>query len=139
MGKSKVVLGLKEPSQFSWEERKMIVEEYLHTGCRKNEIWRKYTGRKEEKGNLLRWMRHLGYDIPPKWNKLASVNKMVMPEKSQSSSQEQIELQERIKQLEKALVESELRATALDTMIDVAERDLKINIRKKSNTKQSTK
>lgn len=47
------------------------------------------------------------------------------------------ELKERIKQLEKALLNSELRATAYETMIEIAEKELKINIRKKSNTKQS--
>jgi len=33
--KSKVVLGLKKPSEFSFEERKMIIEEWLESG--KNE------------------------------------------------------------------------------------------------------
>ncbi|MBC9813065.1 hypothetical protein H9Y05_11355 [Crocinitomicaceae bacterium CZZ-1] len=47
------------------------------------------------------------------------------------------ELKERINQLEKALLNSELRATAYETMIEIAEKELKINIRKKSNTKQS--
>ncbi|MEZ4880505.1 MAG: hypothetical protein R2801_10120 [Chitinophagales bacterium] len=43
---------------------------------------------------------------------------------------ENIELKQRIEQLEKALLNSELRATALDTMIEVAEKELKISIRK---------
>jgi transposase len=46
-------------------------------------------------------------------------------------------MQEKIKELEKALVNSELRATAYETMIEIAEKELKINIRKKSNTKPS--
>jgi len=52
---------------------------------------------------------------------------------------EYVQLQEKNAQLEKALVQSELRATALATMIEVAEKELEINIRKKSYTKQSTK
>ncbi|MCC6722666.1 MAG: hypothetical protein IT243_10740 [Bacteroidia bacterium] len=48
-------------------------------------------------------------------------------------------MKEKINQLEKALVHSELRATALDTMIEVAEKELKISIKKKSFTKQSIK
>lgn len=139
MGKSKVILGLKEPSQFTWEERKLIVEEYLLTGKQKREIWEKYTGKKEEKGNLLRWLRDLGYSDPYKGSKLVRPNSDTMAKSKKDSSLEVLQMQAKIKELEKALVNSELRATALDTMIEIAERDLKINIRKKSNTKQSTK
>ena len=35
MTKSKVILGLRHPSQFSLEGRKLIVEEYLQTGKKK--------------------------------------------------------------------------------------------------------
>jgi hypothetical protein len=139
MKKSKVILGLKNPSEFSLEERKMIVEEYLRLGCQKKVIWKKYTGRNEEKGNLLRWMRELGYDIPPKWRKLEAVTLANMSKSNNNPIDSEKELKRRIEQLEKALVESELRATALDTMIEVAESELKINIRKKSSTKQSSK
>lgn len=41
--------------------------------------------------------------------------------------------------LRKALEESNLKILALETMIDIAEEQLKINIRKKSGTKQSPK
>lgn len=61
---------------------------------------------------------------------------MVKKDKTVAS---EYELKERIKQLEKALLNSELRATAYETMIEIAEKELKINIRKKSNTKQSTR
>lgn len=139
MKKSKLVLGLKDPSQFSWEERKIIIEEYLHTGCQKREIWKKYTGRPEEKGSLLRWMRQLGYDIPPKWRKLGTSLNIDMAKNFKNQSFSEQDLIKRVKELEKALIESELRATALDTMIEVAESELKISIRKKSSTKQSSK
>jgi transposase len=42
----------------------------------------------------------------------------------------------RIKSLEKALDMEKLRSTAFETMIDVAEKDLHIAIRKKAGTKQ---
>jgi transposase len=139
MKKSKVILGLKHPSAFTLEERKLIVEEYLRTGCKKRDIWEKYTGERIEKGRLLRWMRQLGYDIPPKWSKLAHQNSASMPKSKPDKSNESAQMKERIEQLEKALVHSELRATALETMIEVAEKELKINIKKKSYTKQSSK
>lgn len=139
MEKSKVILGLKPPSAFTLEERKMIVEEYQRTGCTKQFIWEKYTGQPEEKGHLLRWIRQIGYEIPPKWSKLAYQNSSSMSKSTPERSKEAAQLKERIAQLEKALVQSELRATALDTMIEVAEKELKINIKKKSYTKQSSK
>lgn len=45
--------------------------------------------------------------------------------------------EERIRQLEVALADEKLKVMALETLIDVAERDLKVSIRKKSGTKQS--
>jgi len=47
-----------------------------------------------------------------------------------------IQLKKKIKELEKSLEYSELRATAYSTMIDIAEEEMKISIRKKLNTKQ---
>jgi hypothetical protein len=139
MKKSKSILGLKKPSEFSLEERKMIIEEWLESGKTKREIWEKYTGQPEEKGNMLFWMRQLGLDIPKKWTKLSALNSDTMSKSKVDSSLEFLQMQEKIKQLEKALLNSELRATAYETMIEIAEKELKINIRKKSNTKQSTR
>jgi len=139
MAKSKVILGLKHPSQFSLDERKLIVEKYLQSGKKKQEIWEKYTGQPEERGRLLRWMRQLGYDISPKWGKLTSTKAASMAKKKVENSIENFQLKEKIAQLEKALLNSELRATAYETMIEVAEKELNISIKKKSITKQSIK
>jgi tRNA A37 N6-isopentenylltransferase MiaA len=43
----------------------------------------------------------------------------------------------RIKELEKQLDQAQLRAVGFETMIDIAEKELRIDIRKKSVTKQS--
>lgn len=138
MEKSKVILGLRKPEEFDWFERKQIVEEYLQSNKTKREIWFKYTGQPKEGGSLLNWIRKLGYEDKPKPLNLALSSDLAMAKKDKVVASE-FELKERIKQLEKALLNSELRATALDTMIEIAEKELKINIRKKSNTKQSTK
>ena len=131
MSISKFILGLKSPSQFSIEERQHIIEEYLRSGCKKRDIWEKYTGEPDERGRLLRWMRQLGYAIPPKWGKLAG-KKLTNMSNSMSVSPsnyllENVQLKEKISQLEKALVHSELRATALETMINVAEDELYVS------------
>ena len=44
-----------------------------------------------------------------------------------------------VKALKKALAEAELKAKALDTLIDIAEEQLKVDIRKKSGARQSPK
>jgi len=46
------------------------------------------------------------------------------------------ELEAKVKKLEQQLDYEQLRTLALDTMIDIAERDLKISIRKKSGAKR---
>ncbi len=51
-------------------------------------------------------------------------------------TEEKKKLEKRIKELEKALEYSNLRADAYNKMIDVAEEVLNISIRKKSGTKQ---
>lgn len=137
MKKSKVILGLKKPSEFSIEERKMIIEDWLSSGKTKREIWLKYTGEHMEHGKLIHWMRQLGYEVPKKWTSFKKLNSDDMTKSKKDSSLEVLQMQEKIKQLEKALLNSELRATAYETMIEIAEKELKINIRKKSNTKQS--
>jgi transposase len=43
----------------------------------------------------------------------------------------------RIKELEKQLDQAQLRAVGFETMIEIAEKELRIEIRKKSVTKQS--
>ncbi len=48
-------------------------------------------------------------------------------------------MEERIRELEQQLAKEKMRSTCLDTMIDIAERELKIDIRKKSGAKQSKK
>ena len=45
----------------------------------------------------------------------------------------------RIRELESDLASEKLKNLAANKMIDIAERDLKINIRKKSGAKQSKK
>ncbi len=47
---------------FSEAEKHFIIQELLSTGCTKAQIWEKHTGQLEEHGQLLRWLRQLGYD-----------------------------------------------------------------------------
>ncbi|OYZ29813.1 MAG: hypothetical protein B7Y24_14455 [Sphingobacteriales bacterium 16-39-50] len=59
------------------------------------------------------------------------------PKKSSTTNPDSSEatLLARIKQLERQLEDEQLRSEAYNKMIDIAERELNIPIRKKSNTK----
>jgi len=117
-------------SPFSIEERHQIIQDYLSSGKKKIDIWRKYTGQTGGHGEILRWMRQLGYKEGPKRVSFVSSMKKEKQD-SQDISIENPQLRKRIKGLEKALEHSELKAFAYPTMIDVAEEGLKVSIRKK--------
>jgi hypothetical protein len=109
----------------------------------KKQIWKKYTGQEEEHGQLLRWMKRLGYPIvgrPISTNfgnqgKTMSVKKKAVIPGQIEESFENLQLKKRIFELEKQLKDAELKAIAFSTMVDIAEKEFKIPIRKKLNTK----
>jgi transposase len=122
---------------FTEQDKRKIIEEYLLAGCTKREIWKKYTGQQEENGHLLNWMRELGYEDEKRVNTFIS-NRELMSKKKEVLSDQEIEnlqLQKRISELERQLKDAELKAIAFSTMVDIAEREFKIPIRKKLNTK----
>jgi transposase len=144
---SKLILGLnsekiiRKPSKyFSDSEKHLIIQEMLETGCTKRDIWEKYTRQEEEHGQLLRWMRKFGYNdgIPTRRPNFVA-NPILMKKKSvtneSSESFENLQLKKRISELEKQLKDAEMKAIAFSTMVDIAEKEFKIPIRKKINTK----
>ncbi len=142
--KSKFNLGLSYDKirqvkfRFTEEERKKIIKDYLESNCTKREIWKKYTGQDAEHGQLLRWLREYGYENQPKNLKFTS-NTETMQDKQNKDQEtfENLKLEKRIQELEKQLKEAELKAIAFSTMVDIAEKEFNINIRKKFNTKPS--
>lgn len=129
---------------FSIEDQHKIIQEMISNGCTKRAIWKKYTGQEEEKGQLFRWMKNLGYSSyrPRKKAKLEGAN-LPMTRNSKSNpisnsavqSNDILHLQRKIFELEQRLKEAELKAIAYSTMVDIAEKEFKIPIRKKYNTK----
>ena len=129
---------------FSEEDQHMIIQEMISNGCTKKEIWKKYTGQEEEHGQLLRWMKKLGYslrgrpisvNLSKKENDMADKVKKAKLNKTSEESYENLQLKKRIFELEKQLKDAELKAIAFSTMVDIAEKEFKIPIRKKLNTK----
>ncbi|MBK9962737.1 MAG: hypothetical protein IPP06_15875 [Saprospiraceae bacterium] len=129
---------------FTQEDQHRIIQEMIANGCTKKEIWKKYTGQEEEHGQLLRWMKKLGYTVSgrpisvklsKKETDMAAKKKKVKLNKTSEESFENLQLKKRIFELEKQLKDAELKAIAFSTMVDIAEREFKIPIRKKLNTK----
>jgi hypothetical protein len=130
----------KSGCQFSEIEKHQMIRELLSTHCTKQWLWEKYTGELQEHGQLLRWMRELGYqtiiktarrNIVSNINNMAKQKDQLKPEESF----ENLQLKKRISELEKQLKDAELKAIAFSTMVDIAEKEFKISIRKKFNTK----
>ena len=152
--KSKVISELKtgkiiiqKPNKyFTDSEKHHIVQELISSGCTKQEIWEKYTGQLEEKGQFLRWMRQLGYDASVKTRRpnFATNNTIIMPKNTKKPDTltedfEMLQLKKRIAALESQLKDAEMKAIAFSTMVDIAEQEFNIPIRKKYNTKPSKK
>jgi hypothetical protein len=129
---------------YTIEEKHRIIQELISTRCTKTEIWKKYTG-KEDHGHLLRWMKELGYstDIKTRRRNIVSnlyplAHKKIQsdnPVNNENISFENLQLKNRIADLEKQLKDAELKAIAFSTMVDIAEKEFKIPIRKKYTTK----
>jgi transposase len=125
----------------SQEERKKMIAEYLTGRFTKKELWYKYTGQYIQHGQMNNWMRKLGYTQEEISEKLV---KKVVDLPMKIASQEPIalnqtatveELTVRIKQLEKQLENSRLKEEGYLLMIEIAEQEYKIPVRKKLNTK----
>jgi transposase len=142
MGKrSKVISGLRSKNSFTTTERHQIIRELLETRCSKREIWERYTGHVEEHGNLLKWMRQLGYtevDSSRSFTFDENISLMTKKKSTLKIPEEPIEifrLRRRIAELEDQVKDAEMKALAFSTMVDMAEKEFKIPIRKKLNTK----
>ena len=138
---SKVISGLRSSGSFTISERHQIIQEMLSSDCTKAAIWRKYTGQAEEHGFLLSWMRQLGYpaDLTTRRSTFAGNNSLMAkkhpPAKNAEESFEILQLKKRISELENQLKDAEMKAIAFSTMVDIAEKEFNIPIRKKLNTK----
>ena len=118
---------------FTEDEKHKIIQELISTQSTKAEIWEKYTGEEEEHGQLLRWMKALGYNTGIKTrrpnivsNLYPMAQKKINPPKADNTEDESFEnlqLKKRIAELEKQLKDAELKAIAFSTMVDIAEKE----------------
>jgi transposase len=118
---------------FSTESKRKIVEEYLAGGISLRALMRKY----KFGGNatLYRWMKKLGYVnlCSVKSPKFTAITPLGLSKKIDSNSEN--DLVKKIKELERQLQDEKLRSEAYARIIEKAEKELQIPIRKKPNTR----
>ena len=114
-----------------------IIQEYLTQGMGFRKLAEKYG---ISRTTICKWVLvHQGiHNLPPteKQEKYSISSMNSSPKKSSSQDQSVEELQQKIAALEKQLEWEKLRSEALDTMINIAEKDLNIQIRKKPGAQQ---
>ena len=114
-----------------------IITEYLTQGTGFRKLAAKYG---ISRTTLCKWVAiHQGINNLPltEKQKRYSTSSMNSSSKKSSSQEQSVEaLQQKIAALEKQLEWEKLRSEALDTMINIAEKDLNIPIRKKPGAQQ---
>ena len=107
-----------------------MIQEYLTTDVSMSEMTRKYhIGH----SSIPRWMDNFGIPMP---ERVLPSNVMVQQNEKQTSAITVESLENQLKSLQAELEREKLRNLALNTMIDVAEEELHIDIRKKAGAKQ---
>jgi transposase len=120
----------------SWAERENVVKDYLTGRFSKNELWQKYTGQQKEHGQILSWMRTLGYLSEESKRKFVKLPQTVfLPMNTDHNELTPEQLKARLKDLEHSLETAQLKVEGYELMIEIAEKELKIPIRKKFDTK----
>lgn len=117
-------------NHFTDEFKFMVIQEYLNSDISLAELKNKHSIRGN--GCVSDWMRKFGTSEVT----VEQINLQRTMSKEEEKTPRERKLEAKVKELEKALEHERLRTLALDTMINIAERDLKISIRKKSGTKQ---
>jgi transposase-like protein len=122
------------------ELKDQIIQEYLAQGCGFRKLQEKYG---VSRTTICKWVLiHQGiHNLPPtpKQQSYSTSSMNSSPKKLSSDNEQTAALLQKIAALEKQLAHQELRAEVLDTLINVAEKQLNISIRKKPGTQQSGK
>ena len=147
MDKSKNLF--RRAGSFSMAELEKICKEYLSGTGTKTAIWHKYTGSYMENGNINRWLIQLGmspqycrHDFRRENNSnFVAPNRKTLPKEETTDSRVPNdpsieELQKQLAALKAELATEKLRSEGYQLMIEIAEKELKIPIVKKSGIRQ---
>ena len=118
---------------YSEEFKRQVIEEYLSGGIGMKAILRKYKIGGQD--TLNRWMKKKGYDDlnSQRVSKFAVITSAVLSKKKDSANQD--DLAKKIIELKRQLADEKLRSEAYARIIEKAEKELKLPIRKKPNTR----
>ena len=117
-------------NRFPDDFKLQVVQDYLSTDISQEELKKKYNF--SGNNNIYNWMRKFGLSKPSE--EQIKLHQFMSKEKQKSTLEQELEL--KIKKLEDDLKREQFRTMALNTMIDIAERELKVDIRKKSGAKR---
>ena len=112
--------------------KRKVCDEYLRTGVTKTSLLAKYNIK--YRSAVQSWLKQLGYvDIYEKVGYLDIKNQFTLANKesNNTTSPSNLTPEDRIKELERLLEDEQLRSDAYKRMIDIAEKELNIPIRKK--------
>ena len=113
--------------------KRMVIEEYLATRCNKMELLRKYNI--HFKSAIQTWMKKLGYEDTHRIQRVKFDRSLPLNLAMTTKSENILELQKQVRELEQQLQDEKLRVEAYSRIIDKAEKELKVSIKKKLNTK----
>ena len=119
--------------------REQAIHEYLVEGKTYRQLAKKYD---VSRSTINKWILiHQGIHDLPRSKRQHSYDLQQMTPKKIPKPQIPLhpDTEEKIRQLEQQLAYEKLRADALDMMINIAEKQLNIDIRKKSGAQQSNK
>ena len=113
--------------------KRQVIEEHLRTGMPKSWIHRKHGIR--AKSAILIWMRDLGYLPGTDKKPILPVKRPRILEKKPMDTGGTDDARQRIEQLERQLQDERLRSEMYLRMIEIAETEYRVPIRKKPGTK----
>ena len=118
-------------NRYSEEFKLTVLRDYYESGASLNSTAKKWG--LSSYGLIVSWSQRYPID-----SKLLSLSRQLIDEtmKKHAPKTKEDELEIRIKELEKALEYEKLKSLAYNTMIDIAEKEFNIPIRKKPGTKQ---
>ena len=122
----------KSPTKYSEEFKLSVLRDYYSSGMSKRKCAREYGLCNSTL--LSSWLSKYGdksVSLPPEENETDMARRS-----NEDYKAENAELRKRIRELEKALSFSRLETEARDVMIEIAEREFDIRIRKKHGAKQ---
>ena len=115
---------------FPDELKLKVVQEYMDTDVSQRELMQKFNI--GGTNTIKKWMRKFDMQAPSEQE--IELRRTMAKQKDKTPYER--ELEAKVNKLEQQLDYEQLRTLALDTMIEIAERDLKISIRKKSGAKR---